>query len=380
MRARANPRNRLKATLHRRRSVNTLKARRSERSEGQTLVLFGAALFAILGFVAMSVDVGRLVWARTQMQSSVDASALAAAQSMPNTAKATADATRYWSANSPFQKGQAVDPALTVSFPDAGKRSVHVRGDADVPTVFARVFGIQSWHVSAEAQAESQVVDGMLVLDRSASMCWDSHGRVGSCLQAGPGPYHPWEEVKTGGELFVGQFNPGYDRIGFVQFSTWAEIETPLAAGLAATASSVSGAPDPSTQGPDDGRTNIAHGFYLANRELVNESRNSSHRVVILLSDGVANTHCSPVAATATCNSWGTNENAARQAALAEADFAAANGITVYTIGYGNSADDALMKEIADRTGGEFYKAPNGQTLAKAFLAISEITKIRLTL
>ena len=55
------------------------------RSQGQALVLFAAGLIAFLGLVGMSVDVGRFILARTQIQAAVDASALAAAQSMPST-------------------------------------------------------------------------------------------------------------------------------------------------------------------------------------------------------------------------------------------------------------------------------------------------------
>ena len=39
---------------------------------GQTLPLFAAGLIGLIGLVALSIDVGRLVWARTQMQAAVD--------------------------------------------------------------------------------------------------------------------------------------------------------------------------------------------------------------------------------------------------------------------------------------------------------------------
>lgn len=367
-----------KTTRAARDPIRTRIASRSRQDGGQTLTLFAALLLVIFGFVAMSVDVGRLVWARTEMQSSVDASVLAAAQSMPNTALAAVEAQSYWKTNNALVGENGTNSALTVAFPAGGNRSVHVRGDADVPTIFARLFGIDSWHVSAEAQAESQVVDALLVLDRSGSMCWDSHGKGNSCQEGPPKPLQPWTNVRSGGEIFVSQFASGFDHIGFVHFSTWAEMQTSLNGDLAATSTAVSNAPDPTTLGNGDGRTNIAHGFYLANQELISRGRANSNWVVVLLSDGVANTKCTPTNSTS-CASRSTNQSAARDAALAQADFATANGITVYTIGYGNASDDALMQEIADRTGGAFFKTPNAVQLEKAFAKIAQLTKLRLT-
>ncbi len=66
---------------------------------GQALVLMAAGLVTFLGLVAFSIDVGRYVWARTQMQSAVDAAALAAAQSLPSTTLAAQYANTYWEAN-----------------------------------------------------------------------------------------------------------------------------------------------------------------------------------------------------------------------------------------------------------------------------------------
>ena len=62
--------------------MRTILSRTHKDQAGQALPLFGIMVFVLLGFVAMSIDVGRYVWARTSMQAGVDAAAIAAAQMM----------------------------------------------------------------------------------------------------------------------------------------------------------------------------------------------------------------------------------------------------------------------------------------------------------
>lgn len=168
----------------------TLRSRHTQDSEtGAALVIFAAAIIAFLGLVAMSIDVGRYVWARTQMQAAVDSAALAAAQSMPSETDAAAKATEYWMDNSNFIRSQGTNVQFAVTYPP-GNKAISIRGDADIPTWFARIFGIDHWHVWAEGDAESQVLDISVVLDISGSMCWGSYPPVDKGGALGPfGPY-----------------------------------------------------------------------------------------------------------------------------------------------------------------------------------------------
>jgi Mg-chelatase subunit ChlD len=149
----------------------------THREAGQALPLFGLFLFILFGFVAMSIDVGRYVWARTQMQAAVDAAALAAAQSMPNLSDANLKAEAYWLDNSGFIRSQGENVQFSVEYPP-GNKAIRVSGSADIPTWFARLFGVDEWHVSASGDAESQVLDIAVVFDISGSMCFDSFRRV----------------------------------------------------------------------------------------------------------------------------------------------------------------------------------------------------------
>jgi len=432
--------------------------------KGQSMVLFAFMLMGIMAFMAMSIDVGRLVWARTQMQAAVDAAALAGAQSLPDSLQAEASANEYWLKNSTFLQAQGQNVAVTVTLPTTSK-AVAIRGDADIPTIFARVLGIPKFHVSASAEAESVVLDTMLVLDRSGSMCFDNYGPNGSfvsrvrlrmaikstdtvfqvrrdntllplssymyvgqvfrldkewlevtgivepdtvqvirgvpnpnngssskaanhsagtrprgdtCQQAGASPYYPWEYIKAGGRVFVNQLDARFDRSGYVHFSTKGTLEMSMTNALGQVQNAIATSPDPSAFGINDRYTNIAHGFYLANQELVSGGRANAKWVVVLLSDGVANRYCSG-GETQACAGQGSNSSTARARALAQADSAASHGIIVYTIGYGANSDDALMQAIADRTGGTFFKVPTEAQLATAFIEIARQTHVKLT-
>lgn len=170
-----------------------LRNRRFGDSEsGATLVVFAAGLILFLGLVAISIDVGRYVWARTQMQAAVDAAVLAAAQSMPIEHDAASQAREYWRANSGFIRSQGDNVQVEVSYPP-GNKTVRVRAEADIPTWFARVFGVDHWHVWAEGDAESQVLDIAVVLDTSGSMCFDSYPQTerSSSFRMSPGRLTP---------------------------------------------------------------------------------------------------------------------------------------------------------------------------------------------
>jgi hypothetical protein len=149
----------------------------TNKEAGQALPLFGLMIMVLLGFTAMSVDVGRYVWARTSMQAGVDAAAVAAAQSMPSQTAAETVAAEYWLDNSGFIQAQGTNIQFAVSYPPGNKR-IRVAAEADIPTWFAKFFGVDHWTVEAEGDAEAQVLDIAVVFDISGSMCFDSFLQV----------------------------------------------------------------------------------------------------------------------------------------------------------------------------------------------------------
>ncbi len=465
--------------------------------DGQSLVLLAFALVVVMGAAGMSIDVGRAYWARTQMQNAVDAAALAAAQSLPDTTAATTQANTYWDLNNNFLEANASNIVFTPTYNLTSTKEVTVSATAEVDTWFAKVLGIDHWDVAADATAEFQQVDAMLVLDRSGSMCYDSHGPQGNyiglvrindgnlssststsipntdaanatrqisvlkhssvtsaslsdllwvgqkfqfnsttewmqivsidsstlitirrgvsnpnssstsatsrvshatgqyiqgdtCPQAGKGPYLPWQYVKNGATVFVNNMNSTYDQIGYANFATVGVLNTDFTFGFTTLKSTIAGTYDPGVMGSsnlngdsDNHFTNISHGLWFGINQHLNSSnkRAGASKVIVLLSDGVANRYCSassPSAMTTSC-SLQTDAATAEQRTLDVAQYAKQNNIKVYTISYGAGADTALMEDVADITGGKHYIAPDEATLNSAFSAIAKSTHVKLT-
>jgi hypothetical protein len=97
------------------------------------------------------------------------------------------------------------------------------------------------------------------------------------------------------------------------------------------------------------GSTCIECGLNNGVNELVSaRGRANATRVMILLTDGVSNIGNS----------------------IDGAVLARNNNVTVYTIGFGNDVDDTELTNIALLTGGDYYYAPNSETLNQIFMNI----------
>ena len=126
----------------------------SERA--QVLPLTAFALIALLGFVALVIDVGAYFHAQRDLQKGADAAALAGAQDLPATGSASGTATSYADVN-------VTGSTKTITFPtDAktGSLAIHVRLEREMDSYFARVLGIDSFHPAAEAQAVAPALRG----------------------------------------------------------------------------------------------------------------------------------------------------------------------------------------------------------------------------
>ena len=95
--------------------------------------------------------------------------------------------------------------------------------------------------------------------------------------------------------------------------------------------------------------TNIAGGMKEGRLELVNNARKGAFKMMVLLTDGVANYYNGSV-----------NESAAKNAVLQEASLAAAAKLKIVTISLGSGADVQLMQQVADTTGGYHFNIPGG--------------------
>ena len=137
--------------------------------EGVALVWVACFLFAALWCVALAVDIGKVMAARTELQAAADAAALAGASAIdPDTGDIVQDSARVRAAAVAF-KNEAyegvttpivIDPMADVEFPEPDRVRVTVRReDATGNPVllhFAQTVGLPNLDVRARATAEAQ--------------------------------------------------------------------------------------------------------------------------------------------------------------------------------------------------------------------------------
>ena len=125
------------------------------RSEaGQAAVLSVVFMAALLGAVALVLDVGSWFRAQRATQSAADAAVLAGAQELPeSTAIAGALATQYLTANG------GGDRAITFATRRLANDTIRVGVTRQAPGVFSKIFGIDSVEVHAHAAARAGTLD-----------------------------------------------------------------------------------------------------------------------------------------------------------------------------------------------------------------------------
>lgn len=190
---------------------------RTAKRHGTILVLTAVLMVVLLGFVAMTVDIGFIELTRTQLQSAADASALSGAMELSGTDDPALVRTNARNAivqtaamhRAGDKASVAIDPVSDITF---GKlvwngasqnykiqwgedqtpynvvkvramRTTSAGGDNRLPLFFAPALGSNKADVGAEAIATFQPRDIMIVLDFSASMnddsCFGAIGKLG---------------------------------------------------------------------------------------------------------------------------------------------------------------------------------------------------------
>ncbi len=153
---------------------------------GQSMILFILMLTVLLGFCAISIDVGFAAFQKSSLQNAADSAVLAGAQSLPeNVAAAETTARQYALDNG--ETGDVVTVAVA-----ADKRSIHVDISRKVSTFFAKVLSIYSVDINADATAKIGVAASVpwivpFVIPKPASFDYD-HVFVMRMYGAGPYP------------------------------------------------------------------------------------------------------------------------------------------------------------------------------------------------
>jgi Mg-chelatase subunit ChlD len=201
-------------------------------------------------------------------------------------------------------------------------------------------------------------LDVVFVVDESGSMQWNADPSCSTACQS------KLEAAQEAMKAFNGKLNQSRDRAGLVGFFQDSSDESRyhLANGRYLT-DDFSHLNDTIN---DDLRANggtYMHAGLRKGAALMDLRSNSSRdKVVILLSDG--ENSCS-------CHDDDTKH---------WAEKAAENGVTVYSIGFGNESylNEPLLEEVANASGGSYYHAENSSELDAVFDDIArEVTETR---
>jgi Flp pilus assembly protein TadG len=349
---------------------------------GATLVLVCLLLTVLFGMVAFAFDVGRMYLVRAQLQTAVDAGALAAGlklrQDANDMAGAMAAARQFVQANRVGWLVTVPEDSIAIETgkwdrttreflaaalnPDVVR--VMARQDHE-PLIFARVLGHTTFGVPRMAIATTGggTMDIMMVLDLSGSM--GSQGRIQALQAAAPEFVKVIEEVGDDDRIGVmgygalkGKYDPvskGHTGTQYLAApasldpynSDWTGVlEAPLTYDLAGLRTDVLTS-SVLTANKYNGWTPIGGAIRDSAHYLNANARAEAKKVLVLMSDGHAN------------KPEGNGPGYARDMAK----YAKSLDTKVYTISLGNGADKQLMEGIAAVTGAEHFDATgSGQT------------------
>jgi len=177
-------------------------------------------------------------------------------------------------------------------------------------------------------------VDVALIIDSSGSMSWND----------------PKNSRLAAARLFIDLVNDA-DQIAIVNFANSAKVQKAL--------TTVGGNEDILKRAVDkigaSGGTNVGEGLLTGYNELDSTAANPAHKkVAILLTDGEHNTGTHP-------------SNVV--------PYYKAKGWPVYTIGFTTKADVEILKDISEKTGGEYHTSLESDTLQNIYRSIGDVVK-----
>lgn len=120
-----------------------------KREDGSLMIIYALVFVMLLGFAALTIDVGMAYITKNKLQNAADAAALAASQDLPDVGKATATAKTYFKANLPA--GYVNDASILVDIPLSTKDRVSVTCSKEVKYGLAKALGHNGVGVKGKA-------------------------------------------------------------------------------------------------------------------------------------------------------------------------------------------------------------------------------------
>jgi Ca-activated chloride channel homolog len=360
------------------------------------LVLIAVCLPLCIILAAFAIDVAWMQLVRTELRTSTDAAARAAAKQLSlaqTTAAATASAKdaakRNLVAGDPllladsdivFGNGTQATDTSRFKFTAGGKKpnAVQVTGRrtqgslaGPVDLLFTGVLGVKQFEPKEIATSTQLDRDICLVVDRSGSMMWTL---VNSQLPSGApdcGPPDPtrsrWGALNIALEAFLQELDKTAqdEHVALVSYSSnitqcgYTYHISDINSDLVSNYDTIRTAMKALSSKPVKGSTAISAGIDDGIKVLTGKKiRPFAVKTMIVMTDGIHNLGPEPVLS---------------------ARAAAKKDIVIHTITFSSDADIKRMQDVAAATGGRHFHAPTAADLARIFKEIASTLPVMLT-
>jgi hypothetical protein len=361
------------------------------------LVLIAFCLPLCIIMAAFAIDIAWMQLVRTELRTSTDAAARAAAKELSLSQSTTSArqrakeaARRNLVAGDPlllddkdivFGNSVQSGSASRFKFTAGGKNpnAVRINGErtngsltGPVDLLFAGALGVRQFQPTESATSTQLDRDICLVVDRSGSMMWTLTG--GSNLPSGApncGPPDPtrsrWGALNTALDAFLAELDKTKqsEHVALVSYSSntsecgfnynISDINSDLVKDYSAIRQVMKSL----SSKPVKGRTAISAGIDDGIKVLTGKNiRPFAVKTMIVMTDGIHNLGAEPVLS-------------ARQAAKKD--------IVIHTITFSDDADIRRMEDVAAAAGGRHFHAPTAADLARIFKEIASTLPVLLT-
>lgn len=360
------------------------------------LVLIAVCLPLLIIMAAFAIDVAYMQLVRTELRTSTDAAARAAAKELSlsqnvDTARARAKTTakRNLVAGDPllladsdvvFGNGVQANETSRFKFTPGGKKpnAVQVTGkrtkgsaSGPVDLLFAGALGVKQFQPAETATSTQLDRDICIVVDRSGSMMWTL---TGSALPKGApdcGPPDPtrsrWGALNTAVDGFLTELDKTAqdEHVGLASYSSkttecgYKYNQSDINSDLVSDYSKIRKVMTDLSSKPVKGSTCISAGIDEGIKVLTGtKTRPFAVKTMIVMTDGIHNLGKEP---------------------LLSAKDAAKKDIVIHTITFSDDADIKRMQDVAAATGGRHYHAPTAADLTKIFKEIASTLPVLTT-